>query len=257
MKWFCFVLVCLSIFPKYVYSSDGCENVLSALVNSSENLVKNIKENLSSPYFTKRLQGLRSLKEINPDGMHTYLEIIPLLEDSHPLVRMETAKVLEQQDSIHVDTIYALHRQLQREKDSQVAQTIDSALTTIHRRHLEQVTVIGNKIRNHLRLLNFSIQRADHLVRKLRIGYMDWVEITQNARITEPETHEIMDELALEIYLEISAIEDDFRDMIRTLPFKNSSEFLKFFVHYQRWTDQNIEIHPQTLLIIKMIYSSI
>ena len=258
MKLFLLIFACLSIFPKYVYSSNGdCEGAIGTLVSESTNLVENIRENLRSHYFTKRLQGVRALKDINPDGIHIYLEILPLLEDPHPIVRMEVVKVLEQQDSIHIDIIYALQQKLQREKDSYVAQTIETALMTIHRRHLERMTRMGQKIQKHLRILNFSIKKADHLMRKLGIDGMDWLEITQKARTTKVETHTIMEELALEIYDEISAVENDFRDMIRTLPFKDSSEFFKFFVHYQKWTDHKVDMHTQTYLIIKMIYSSL
>lgn len=258
MKWFYWIPICLSILlTQFVYSSNDCENSLSELVSDSVNLVENIKENLRSSYFTKRLQGLRVLRDINPDGIRIYLEIIPFLEDPHPMVRMEVAKVLEQQESIHIDIIYALHRQLQREKDSSVAQAIDMALITIHRRHLKQMTRMEQKIQKHLRLLDFSIKKADHLVKKLGIDYMDWLEITQQARTKEPETHTIMEELALEIYDEISSVENEFREMIRTLPFRDSSEFFKFFVHYQRWTGHKFDMHDQTYLIIKMIYSSI
>lgn len=258
MKWFYYISICLSIlFTQFVYSSDDCENAISVLVNSSENLVENIGENLRSPYFTKRLQGLRSLGKINPDGIHIYLKIIPFLEDPHPMVRVEAVKVLEQQDSIHIDIIYSLQRQSLREKDSHVAQTLNRALTVIHRRHLEQMTIMGQKIQKHVGLLNFSIKKADHLVRKLGIDFMDWLELTQSARTKKPEKHTIMDELSLEIYSEISVIEDDFRGMIRTLPFTGSSEFFKFFVHYQKWTGHKVEMHSQTYLIIKMIYLSI
>ena len=61
------------------------------------------------------------------------------------MVRMEVVKVLEQQSSIHIDIIYALQQRLQREKDSYVAQTIATALMTIHRRHLEQMTRLWDK----------------------------------------------------------------------------------------------------------------
>ena len=85
-------------------------------------------------------------------------------------------------------------------------------------------------------------------MRKLGIDGMDWLEMTQKARTTRVATHTIMEELALEIYDEISAVEDDFRDMIRTLPFKDSSEFFKFFVHYQKWTGHKVDMAYSNIL---------
>ena len=48
MKLFLLIFACLSIFPKYVYSSNGdCEGAIGTLVSESTNLVENIRENPS------------------------------------------------------------------------------------------------------------------------------------------------------------------------------------------------------------------
>ncbi len=256
MKLFFLIFACSFILSKYAYGDD-CQNTLSRLVNESEIMITDVGKNLRSSRFQDRLKGLRAIKEINPDGDHIYLEILPLIQDPHPQVQIETAKVLQQsefQGSVYLKIIYLLYFQLQRERDVDVSDAINEAVDALNLKYSRQVHRIGEKIKKHIQKLNFSVEKAEHIIDKLNIQPEQWLKITKKALITDPEDQTITEQMSLEIFKEITAVEDDFKDMIRTLPFKNSLEFFHFTLQYHKFTGGELRMRKQAFLIIKSMY---
>ena len=255
MKLFFLIFACLSIFPKYAYSIDECESILSALVSESTDLITKVRKNLKSHEYINRLKALSIIRDINPDGHDIYVEILPLIQDPNPQVRMMAARVFQQQDSVYIDVLFALHRQLMREDNSDVSKVLDEAIDTIHSRHWEQIHHMGKRVREALHDLNFSIQKADDLVGKLKFTPLEWLEITNRALASKPESHTPYEQLALEIYNETVTAEDNFKNVIRILPFRNSLDFVSFLAHYKKLTGDKITMQKQTYLIIKQMYA--
>lgn len=256
MKIFLLLTICLPIlFPTYVYSSDSCESVLSVLISESTSMVAEVRRGLKSSAYTDRLRALNIIKDVNPDGLSFYREILPLIQDPHPQVRTMAARVFQQHDSVDMDILYALYWQLEKEDDPDVAIVLDEAIDTIHNRHSEQLTHMGERVQRHVSALYLSIEKADQLVKKLGLTSLQWLEVTQTARTKKPDQHTITEELAIEIYNEISSVENDLERVLRTLPFTNSVDFFKFIAHYQKVTGAKIKMSEQTYLIIKHMYA--
>ena len=261
MKLFFLIFVLSSIFPKYVYSSKGdCEGAIATLISESANLITDVRNNLRSSNFQNRLQGLEQIKDIDPDGENIiYLEITPLIRDPHPAVRIAAVQVLQRQDFqgvAYLKIMYLLHLQLQREQNDDVSKAVDKAIDTMQMRYSEQMSHIGEKIKKHIHALNFSVGKAEHLVAQLGLKEQ-WSEITERALKTKPEEQTIMEQVALEIYKEVMMIENDFKDMIRTLPFETSDEFFRFARYYHAMTGNPLIVRRQTAMIIKKVYSLI
>ena len=226
-----FFLILSLLLPKYTYGGDDCQDFISELVDQSVDFVKEIKNNLSSNRFEDRLTGLYELRDLKPDGEYIYLEILPLIQDSYPEVRVEAVRILEEQDSIYMQTISALHLQLQRENDPYVYKVIDEVLNTIYDQLLRKIQRMRERFEEPLRALNFNIEKADHLVGKLGFTSYQWLEITQRSLAKQPERRTTIEELALEIYNEISSAESRLKAIINTLPFKSSLEF--FYIYFK------------------------
>ena len=255
MKLLLAVFCLLLSFTQYVYSSDDCQVVLSSLVSESIDLMSEVKENLKSDDYAIRLKGLKTLKDINPDGVSIYEEILPFIQDSHPQVRLAAVQVIQQQQDFSMNAVYSLHVQLGREKDSFVLKAIDKALDVLHKRHVYQIHQVGETIKTHIRALNFSIERAQDSLRLFQLTGEQWVKIKQRALQKQAADRTVMEELAVEVHKDISSKEDSFKDMVRSLPFKTSADFFGYAqVHYVL-TGQELKMQKQTLLIIKHIYS--
>jgi len=256
MKILLLLIVCLPILiPKYVYSSDSCQSVLSVLISEGVNMFAEVKKGLKSSAYTDRLKALNIIKNVNPDGLSFYAEVLPLIKDPHPQLRMMVAKVFQQHDSVDANILYALYWQLDREDNPGVAAALHEAVDTIHKRHWEQFTRMGERVRRHIYALYLNIEKVDHLVKKLGFTPLQWMEITQIARNKKPDQHTVTEELAIEIYNEISATENDLKRVIRTLPFTNSFDFFKFIAQYQQVTGIKVKVNAQTYLIIKQMYA--
>ena len=250
-----FFLIFLSIvLSHFSYGGDDCRDSVAQLLDQSENEIREIESNLKSSQSEDRLKGLQALRELKPDGDHIGLEILSFIQDSNPEVRLEAVRVFEQQDAVDAQTINALSSQLLREKDPHIYGVILHVLSAIHLQFVNEILHTGERITKYLYALNFSIEKASHLVEKLGYTPAQWLKITQRAVDMKSNKPAVIEELALEIYNEISSAENDLRIVINTLPFKSSLDFFKFIASYKKISGKKIELSEQTIFIIKMMY---
>lgn len=252
------IFVCLLLsFTQYAYGSDNCQGVLSLLVNESIDLMSEVRDHLKSSDYAVRLKGFNALKDINPDGVNIYEEILPFIQDPHPQVRLSAVQVIQQQQDFSMDVIYSLHLQLEREKNPLVSKAIDTALNVLHKRHFDQVYQIGESIKTHIRTLDFSIGKAQELINFFGFTNEQWMKSTQRALQKKDEDRTPIEKLTVEVNKDILSKEESFKKMIHSLPFKTSSEFFRYAQLHYVMTGQELKIQRQTLMIIKQIFIAV
>ena len=246
-----FVQILLVSFVQNAYSSDDCQEVLSSLIERSTEWASEINSNLKSSDYRNRLEGLKQLNSID-----TNVEsVLPFIQDPHPQVRMMVIQFIQQQEKLNMNAVYVLHRRLEQEKHFSVRRVIDKTLDTIYTKHLGEMYKVWKMMDESVRTLDFSIEKAQDLVRQLDFTEDQWLEITQKALKLKDEDRTEIEKLAIEVYKDVVSAENDFKKMIQSLPFETSIEFFKYIMVYRSIIGVKLEIRKKTLLIIKKIYS--
>lgn len=252
-----FFLIFFSIvFPQFSYSSSGgCQEIISRMIDESVALVGQVGRDINSSQSQDRLQGLKTIRELQLDVEPIYLEVLSLVQDPDPEVRVEAVRFLEQYDFVNIQAVYTMQSQLQKEDDSYVYRIIEEAVDDVYMKLWERALSIGSKMEKYLLALTFVTEKAIHLIKKMGFTENQWLEILRRALSKGPERRTIMEELAVEIQNEYSSFEDDFRVFINSLHFESSREFFIFLANYKKFTGKDIKINKQTVMAVVRIYS--
>ena len=250
-------------FPVVVYSSD-CADVMLQLYNDGVQIFQSVQRGLNSKNPEERLSAIAQIRDLKPDDLDIYKQLLVLLKDESSQVRQAVVEVIGEHRIVDPGIFHTLvnYRQSLQGESSVLRKTVDKALDQIDQETREREADLKKKF-EEIESINSKFTQLSKEVQQTMVQMQAPVTSTHYRMLIDiisqisPQHRQSLENHLLSIHKEIQKNREQLNAVITALPYHSLEDFLFFLKHYEKRYGTIINMNMDLISILIQLYKAL